>query len=149
MVWVIGIGIGLLLLFAFPRQMGYLFLFLVIGVGAIALYFWAQNDQAQRDRQRLIATASIDAAQCADPAFPLSIVFTNRNTKTVEYIGFNVEGRRQGYSQPAYSNYQSWDRIMQPDSTYGACWSLSEYKTRDLDTRALLWAVTVNSVRFR
>lgn len=149
MAWVIGIGIGLFLLFAFPRQFGALLGIVALGIGALLLYFWSQSEQAKRDEANLVTSAHFDPLTCPDPAFPISVAFTNRTGKTVEYISFLLEAYRPGYSSAAYSNYQSWDRIMTPGQTYSACWSLASYKSESVDKLAVTWRATVSSIRFQ
>lgn len=152
--WVLGVGIGLWLLFRYPKKMGITIAVVVaLATAGAGVLYWVQST-ATRNHEAEVATlktkARADSSVCTDPAYPIAVAFHNTSNRILEYVTFNLEARRPGYSSAVYSNYQTSDRILQPDDVYTSCWSLASYKNlgghqaADLD-----WSVAIYSVRFQ
>jgi hypothetical protein len=128
--------------------MGVLILVVVVGIGGLLAYFALQGQQRAREVALVTTKASFDPARCSDPAYPISIEFKNGSKRSVRRISFTLEAFKPGYSDDVYWELASWDRIMAPGGTYGACWPLASYKAPSISPRDLNWVAAISSVSF-
>ena len=150
MVWIVGIGIFLFLLFMFPRQTGVTIGLLVALGAAIAGYFYLQDQFAQRKESQILISASFDASVCSDPKFPLSLRIHNGANTALDKLSIRVFANRNGFSDELYNDFYSSDKIMQSGENYSACWSLSDYKLKELGMPPayLNWKAIVSTVQW-
>lgn len=148
--WVLGLGIAAFLLFRFPKPF-LITIAILLAIGAsVGVYFWGQQWQQQREQSLVEMTAAVDDRCTSD--YPIFIGTTNKATRTVERVAFNIRAYRPGYSDPVYSDtYKSSDRIVEPGQGWGTCWSLSSLyggTAQSLGLKSLRWVAELISVRF-
>lgn len=149
MIWILGLLIALVLAFMFPRYVGIVAGVLVVGGALIVAAAWYQGDGAPDAKSLVSVDVSQDSESCPDPQYPLSVTFTNGSERTVIYVSFELQGRRPGFSSPRYSQYESWDRIMQPGQRYSSCWAVNRYDAEEIVVQDLEWTADITHIRFR
>ncbi len=136
----------------FPRPTATAFaLVLSIGMAVGAYVYFQQSDSSSM--ASLVSGTSTGSQSCTDPESAVFVTLSNGSDRQVNVVRFRLIAKRPGYSNEAYSDYFSSDKIIAPHSDFGSCWTLNRY--RGLDTmpgkpspREFEWSVEISSVDF-
>lgn len=142
MAWVVGIGFFLLLLFAFPKQMGILIALCAMVVAVVVLYEQFERADKQRLAARIMTVAMYSEARCSKE-YPIVVETTNRSSKTIKKIYFDLQGYRENHSDTVLSSFTTSDRIMKPGESYVSCYKMP-YGFNHPSQRWLSWRAKVS-----
>jgi len=128
----------------------------VVGLSAVILggfygYFAYEEHQKNQTAAALKIVIKYDLETCGEK-FPLVIDLRKESDKTITKTEFDVEGFREGHSEPLYETgypHYTTDRILAPGESVGLCWSIPKKAygiTENLIERyppnAINWKVT-------
>ncbi|MBB3965372.1 hypothetical protein [Rhizobium metallidurans] len=124
---------------------------LLVGAGVGFYVYFQQTDR--NSLAALVSGTSTGGQGCPDPAKSVFVTLANASDRQVNVVRFRLIAKRSGHSSEVYSDYFTTDKIIEPRSEFGNCWTLNPY--RGLDTLPgkpspadFDWSVEISSVDF-
>lgn len=113
------------LAFLIDRRIGYGLAALAAIVAAIVL-IPTVFDHGQRGSrtEAIIASVTLDAQACPDPALPILIELKNGNDRAVQRLSFTLFGMLKGQATVSYRAFLREDRVLPAGQTARACHGL-------------------------
>ena len=133
------------------KIVGYGVLTIVCLIGSYIGYEAYQRDQRETLYQQVrIEYFFVESGNCRDK-YPFMYQITNNSRKVVNSVDFNVEIRKEGYSNAinGYTNFTDY-KILQPGDSVSMCFSAtsSDYPVRNIEDRDVTFHTKYKVVKF-